>query len=67
MMLGLDFIPPEKFSNMSLNALRRRVVNHDKNLIRLQMDEPLFELDPRDHVSYSGTPLSPFHFLENNS
>jgi hypothetical protein len=48
MPLGLDFMPPDQISNMSLNGLRRRVATHDKTLTRPQMDEPSVALDFRE-------------------
>jgi hypothetical protein len=39
MLLGLDFMPPDQISNMSLNGLRRQVATHDKTQTETQMDE----------------------------
>jgi hypothetical protein len=40
MMIGVDFMPSNQISNMSLNGLRRRVANHNKTKTRTHMDEP---------------------------
>jgi hypothetical protein len=44
MLLGLDFMPQDKITNMSLNGLRRRFATHDKNQNGIYMDEPLIAL-----------------------
>jgi hypothetical protein len=44
-LLILDFMPLNQSVDMSLNGLKRRVVNHDKNQIETRMDELLVALD----------------------
>jgi hypothetical protein len=60
-LLGLDFMPPDKISNIFLNDLRRKVVTHDKTLIKPHMDELSYSLDSEHQVTSKGTPLS-FYF-----
>jgi len=61
MLGGLDFMPLEQISNMSVNCLRRQVVTPNNTI----MDESLVELDLRHWVLTSGAhPLS-IHCLEN--
>jgi hypothetical protein len=43
MLLGLDFIPSEKISNMSMNGLKRGVATCDKTQTNTGMDEPLID------------------------
>jgi hypothetical protein len=51
MLLGLDFIPLDQSSDMSLNGLRRRVSTRDKSQTKTQMDELLIAIDLGHRVS----------------
>jgi hypothetical protein len=46
MLLGLDFMPPDKIDHMSLNGLRRSVETHDKTQTETQINEPSVALGP---------------------
>jgi hypothetical protein len=65
MQLGLDLIPPDEISHMSLNGLRTRVATRDKNQIGTSMDESSVALDLEKFVSYSGAPPLSFIPMKN--
>jgi hypothetical protein len=66
MLLGLDFMPLDQISNMSLNGLRRRVATCDKTQTETQMDEPSVALDLGHWVSTSGGPSVVISFPRKN-
>jgi hypothetical protein len=69
MMVGLDFMAPQKIGHMSLSGLRSQVENHDKTQTMTRMHELSIALDLENLVSTSGVPMLLFcrpknHLLE---
>jgi hypothetical protein len=66
MLLGVNFMPWDQISNMSLNGLRGQVVTHHKTQTMTQMDGPSTALDLGHLVSASGAPPLSLCCLENH-
>jgi hypothetical protein len=64
MPLGLDFMPLDQISNMSLNGLRRQFATQNKTIIDPHMDEPFISLDLGHPISSMGTPPSSVRYAE---